>query len=414
MKKERTTVSFYARKMVDPSRGKIYCRLTIDGSSKDFSTGCIVALSKWDVKRYRVTGCSEAAISVNDHLKAIEVRLQNIMTDLIKVGRIITIKSVYDKFTLADERKHTVISSFIDHNKDFAKLVEKGANADSTLERYETAMNHVQQFMREEYRVDDMPLVELDMQFISRYYLFLRTVRNCNNNSAQKYVENFRKIVRRAVEFNWLEKDPFIAHKKKLDKVERDCLTQKELKALKEKEFDVERLDRIRDVFLFACFTGYAYTDMAKLTHNSIEEDDNGNKWIIARRTKTDVAEDVPLVYEAERIIEKYRNDPECVAKGILVPVLSNQKYNAYLKEIADLCGIKKKLTSHIARYTFGTVMKELRVPEPVIQKMMGHLRLIQTQHYSHTRRSFIGCLQGNCILLDTLTLRKWGKKTVE
>lgn len=351
MNNERLKVSFYSRKNSDQSEVTIYCRMTIDGIYKDFSTGRVVAINKWDEKKYRVRGYSETAISVNENLEKTEIRLHNIVTELISARKMITTKAVYDKFKNVDERKWTVLGSFKHFIDDKRKLGGVKSAVGATVERYEITMRHLQQFMRDEYGVDDKPLVELDMLFINRLYTFLVGTRKCCHNSSVKYIRNFRTIIRKAVTYDWLQKDPFLAFKARLDEVDVDCLTQRELKLLKEKEFDNERLEQVRDVFLFACWTGYSYSDMAQLTHDNIEEDDHRNLWIKSKRIKTKVKEDVPVTFEALRIIDKYRKNPKCVNKGLLVPVISNQKYNAYLKEIADLCGIKKKLTSHIARH---------------------------------------------------------------
>jgi len=337
---------FYVRKKENQEEGTIYCRVTVNGKAKNFSLNESIPLSKWDVKCNRCIGNSKVANEGNEAIDEVKKALKEIEDELKLFRKPITLDAIMNKYNGVDEKAHTVVSSFKYHNEEMKKLVGKKYTA-STLERYTVAFSHVCQFMREQYGVEDMPLVELDMQFADRYKVFLRTRRGCCNNSMKKYFANFHKIIRMAVGYNWLQKDPFASVRISLEKVDKDVLTWEELKTLKSTYFENDSLGRVRDVFLFACFSGFAYSELFKLTRNNIIVDDDGTKWLEAYRTKTGILEKVLLLKEAERIIDKYHNDRFCAEKGKLLPILSNLKYNAYLKIVATMCGINKKISTH-------------------------------------------------------------------
>lgn len=381
----RFHVIFYVRKKDNQEDGTIYCRVTVNGKAKNFSLNKSIALSKWDAKCNRCIGSGNAANKGNKKIDTVRKALEDIEDEFIKHRKPMTLDAIMNKYNCADERAHTVVSSFEYHNQDMEKLVGKKYSA-GTLERYKTAFQHVRQFMREVYGVEDMPLIELDMQFADRYKLFLLTQRGCCNNSMKKYFANLHKIIRMAVGYNWLLKDPFASVRISLEKVDKCVLTMEELKSLKYACFDNPSLDRVRDVFWFACFSGFAYSELFKLTRKNIIIDDDGTKWVEAYRTKTGILEKVLLLEEAERIIDKYANDPVCMEKGKLLPILSNQKYNSYLKIIATFCGIDKDISTHTARHTFAsTVALGNGVPLDTISKSIGHTNIRMTEHYAKT-----------------------------
>jgi site-specific recombinase XerD len=199
-----------------------------------------------------------------------------------------------------------------------------------------------------------------------------------------KYIRNFRKIVNGCIRRGWLTRDPFLGFKMSMEEVKITPLSKEELKALSEKEFSCERLDQVKDIFVFCCFTGLAYVDIKKLKRSEIVLGIDEEKWIFTTRQKTDTASRIPILPTAQRIMEKYGNHIQCLNDNRLLPVLSNQKMNAYLKEIADVCNINKKLTFHIARHTFATtVTLSNGVPIETVSKMLGHKNLRTTQHYA-------------------------------
>ena len=225
-------------------------------------------------------------------------------------------------------------------------------------------------------------LKEVNHEFIIELDYFLRTEKKCCNNTAVKYIKNFRKIIRIAIANSWIDKDPFINYKPKLNKVDRGYLTKEELEALSLKQFSIERIEQVRDVFLFQCYTGLAYCDTYKLTSANVVKDDAGFLWVKSKRTKTDIPINVPLLHVAQEILNKYKTNSEKNLK--LLPVLSNQKMNAYLKEIADICGINKRLSCHLARHTFATTVTLANgISLESVSKMLGHTNLVTTKIYA-------------------------------
>jgi site-specific recombinase XerD len=199
-----------------------------------------------------------------------------------------------------------------------------------------------------------------------------------------KYITMLKKVINMAVNNDWMEKNPFAAFKCTKLNVHREILDEAEILQLHEKEFNIERLEEVRDIFLFCCYTGYAFADVEKLQRTDLAKGIDGDAWIFAKRKKTNTVSNVPLLPQAEEIIKKYEHHPYCVKTGALLPVKSNQKMNAYLKEIASICGIKKELTMHIARHTFATtVTLSNGVPIETVSKMLGHTKLVTTQIYA-------------------------------
>jgi len=199
-----------------------------------------------------------------------------------------------------------------------------------------------------------------------------------------KHIERLCKMVNMAITMDWLEKDPFSKYKQHFDKVERFYLTKEELSSIEKKKFTIERLQVVKDLFLFSCYTGLAYIDTMNLTAGNIVKGIDGNDWLITSRQKTDTDVRIPLLPQAEELIKKYHNHPKAVNYGTLFPVISNQKMNAYLKEIADLCNINKAITFHIARHTFATtVTLSNGVPIESVSKMLGHTTIRSTQVYA-------------------------------
>jgi site-specific recombinase XerD len=253
-------------------------------------------------------------------------------------------------------QRYMLMEIFRHHNEQMSALVGR-EYAPGTLERYITAFKHTRSFLQWKYKVDDMDITRLDYEFITEYEFWLKSTRKCDHNSTIKYLSNFRKIVNRCIRNGWLQRDPFLGFKMTKREVDRVALTESELQALADKGFSTERLQAVKDIFLFSCYTGLAYADVKKLKRPEIVTGVDGEKWIINKRQKTDTSSRIPLLPPALTIIDRYKDHLQCGLDGSVLPVLSNQKMNAYLKEIADLCGITKTLTYHIARHTFATTI---------------------------------------------------------
>lgn len=277
-----------------------------------------------------------------------------------------------------------LIPIFKDHNQKL-KALQGSEYSKGTITRYETALKHTVEFLQWKYNKTDIEIKVIDNAFINEFEFYLRSVRKCNNNSAIKYVKsNFGKVVRLCVANGWLQRDPFINYASKMKEVNRQFLTEQELQTLSNKALMNERLRQVRDIFIFSCYTGLAYIDSANLTPQNIAIGMDGEKWIYTFRQKTDSRTNIPILPPAMAIIDKYKEHPICKVKNKLLPILSNQKMNAYLKEIATLCNINKELTFHIARHTFATtVTLSNGIPIETVSKMLGHSSIKQTQHYA-------------------------------
>jgi len=228
-----------------------------------------------------------------------------------------------------------------------------------------------------------MKLQDINSMFVSNFEFYLKTTRNCCNNTTIKYIKNFKKIIRIALANGWMKADPFSNISYHLDEVDMAYLTETELKLLMNKNFELERLQQVKDVYIFCCFTGLAFVDVMNLKYTDIEDKD-GRLWIKKKRQKTKNWCAIPLLEPALILMEKYRMHPRCIAKGCVMPVITNQKMNAYLKEISDLSGIKKNLSTHTARHTFATtVTLANQVSMEVVSKMLGHSGINMTKKYA-------------------------------
>lgn len=361
----------------------IYLRITIDGKAAEIAAKRYIDPKKWDNKSQKAVGNSQEAKTLNSYLKTLEQKVYDFHYLMLKEEDFVTAESLKSKLLGTDVTTRMLIPIFQEHNDKVEALVGQDF-APGTLERYKTSLKHTQEFLNWKYKVSDIDITKIDHVFIMDYDFWLRSVRKCANNTAVKYIKNFKKIIRLCMANGWLSKDPFLGYKAKLKVVERPYLAKEKIQAVYEKEFASDRLSQVRDIFLFSCYTGLAYVDVKQLSKSNINTGIDGNQWIFTRRQKTDTSTRVPLLPLAQELVLKYENHPQCVNSDVLFPVLSNQKMNSYLKEIASVCGINKDLTFHIARHTFATtVTLSNGVPIESVSKMLGHTNIKTTQHYA-------------------------------
>lgn len=383
--KAKTTLHFYAKSTKANATGlfPIYVRLTVEGKRFEYSSKKFIEPSKWSNELSRMKGNSEEARSINSLLDFTKNQINEIQFELLKDNITLNIEEFKNRLLGTKVRERMLIPIFKEHNSKIKELL--GIEyAPGTLERYETSLKHTSNFLFWKYNITDINIDKIDHAFITDYEFYLRTVRKCANNTAVKYIKNFNKIIKLCLANDWLDKNPFANYKSKVKEVERVYLSEEEIQSIINKDFKTERLSLVRDIFLFSCFTGLAYIDVKNLTKSHISIGIDGDKWIFTHRQKTETASKIPILPVAQMIIDKYADHPQSVNEDKLLPILSNQKMNAYLKEIAAVCEIEKELTFHIARHTFATTVTLTNgVPIESVSKMLGHKNLRTTQHYA-------------------------------
>ena len=361
----------------------VYLRITVDGASKELSTKRVWDPNRWNQSSGRAMGTKEDVKSLNAYLDSLSSKIFQAKRMLLEADKQVTAEALKNFVTGQEETKRMVLEIFTEHNKKMKSLLGTEF-APGTMQRYQTSYDHTKAFIRWKYSADDLELKDLNYEFVSDYAYWLKGIRKCNHNSAMKYLANFKKIVLECIKKGWISSDPFIGFKTTRKEVVRVALTKTEINSLVTKKFHCERLEYVKDIFVFSCYTGLAYIDVKKLKRSQIVKGEDGEQWIITKRQKTDSPTRLPLLPVALEIMNKYKNHPKCCIDDYVLPVLTNQKMNAYLKEIADTCGIDKNLTFHIARHTFATTITLSNgVPIETVSKMLGHKSLKQTQHYA-------------------------------
>jgi len=376
---------FYIRKQKNYKGGAmpIYMRITVNGRRVDMSAGRDCDPAKWNSHAGRATGTKEEIKSLNNYLDSLQTKLRNAHQVLIDTNQQITTESLHNQFTGKNKKSHFLMQLFQEHNAKVKALIGNGFEA-NTLKGYNTSEKHLTGYLQSEYGKTDIEISQLNHAFITGFEFYLKAECKISGVSAAKYIKHLKKIVNYCIANNWLSQNPFVNFKSSAKAKERTYLTQQELDAITNKKFVVERLTQVRDVFVFCCYTGLSYADVKKLKRNELGIGMDGGQWIFTSRQKTDTSSRIPLLPVALEILNRYHDHPQCENQGLLLPVLSNQKMNAYLKEIADLSNVFKHLTFHLARHTFATtVTLSNNVPIETVSKMLGHTNIKTTQHYA-------------------------------
>ncbi|HRE76765.1 MAG TPA: site-specific integrase [Flavobacterium sp.] len=383
--KHKLSILFFVKSSKATKSGlvPIYQRITINGARIELSTSKFVERSKWNASAGKIKGTNEEARLINSHLDILRSKVYETENWMINNSQDINAQTFKNKFLGVEEKQRQLILIFEDHNKRMKELIGS-TFANNTFKKYETTLSHIKEFLKVQYNLNDISIKRVDIAFINDFDFFLRHTKKCNNNSTIKYIRNFGKIIKQCYVNGWLERDPMLNYKGKVKEIERVYLAQEEIELLLNKEFKIKRLELVRDMFLFSCFTGLAYIDVYNLTNSNIIIGIDGEKWISTKRQKTESPSRIPILPVSQMIIDKYENHPQCKNEGKLLPILSNQKMNAYLKELADVCEIDKELTFHIARHTFATIVTLTNgVPIESVSKMLGHKNIRTTQHYA-------------------------------
>ena len=383
---ENLTLRFGIRNVkFEPNKSYLFLKLSINHDQKRIGLRIKVDTESWSQNQQCVLGKSNQAKLINQELELVKTRIRTVYNDLRFKNGNVTVQQVINinNGQSIDGDTHTLLTIFDIHNKKATEL--KGIKyAKSTVVRYHTTRRHVAEFVKSNYKTDDIALKKLNFRFLEDLNHYFLTVRRCNHNSTVKYIRCVKSIVKLAMQYEWIEKDPFINYKQSLLEVKRGHLTEDELRAIESLQLETVRLEIVRDLFVFCCYTGLAYADAASLKPKQIVTYPDGHLWINTHRKKTDGKSHIPLFRKAEIILEKYLNNPKCDVIGTVLPFRSNASMNQTLKEIAILAGIDKNISMHLARHTFATtVTLNNDVPIETVSSMLGHKNIRATQIYA-------------------------------
>lgn len=387
MKSSHTfTILFWINKSrIIDGKAELFARVTVDGRRTNLGLKRKIEIKRWDNKAKKAVGNSTESREINNHIESVRVRLYDIYQELRYNGELITAQLIKAKYNGEDDNSKTLQEILVYHNKKIEKTLAPG-----TIRNFGISENYVNRFLQKKLRTSDIYLRQLDYKFISDFETFLIGYypkghhKAMSHNTVMKHLQRLRKIVTLAYHLEWIDKDPFVRWKPTFETKQREFLSSNELSNLETYVFPLERLDRVRDLFVFSCYTGISYADIIKLTVDNIVLGMDGSRWIYTKRQKTKTPVKIPLLDKAEFIIEKYAENPITIVSETLLPVLTNEKINLYLKEIADAVGIKKNLTFHMARHTFATtVTLSNGVPIETVSKLLGHTKLATTQIYA-------------------------------
>jgi site-specific recombinase XerD len=358
-------------------------RITINGKRISFSTNLVVEPTAWDQNKQRVKGNSDLVKEFNNFLLTLSSAAWNAYNEAFKRNISVEPKTIRDLIT----KKNTQPSSLVEAIQYQLSNLKARTGFDisiNTLKKYITLDNKIKEFLSIQLKRNDIPLYEVNRQFVSEFDLYMRTIEMLKHNAVVKNMQQLRHVIKVCLQNEWLEKDPFSNYSLKLNDTERGYLTSGEVIAIQNIALPNKRLDQTRDIFLFCCYTGLAYSDVLKLQLSHLETDSNGIEWIKINRTKTKSRSVIPVLPAAKMILEKYDEFARTNREHKLLPVISNQNLNKYLKEVATICGINKRASMHLARHTFATTITlEKGVDIVTVSRMLGHKKLSTTQIYS-------------------------------
>lgn len=383
---------FYIRRDKTNKKGEapVFMRLTINGERADASIKRFIEPHAWNSAKGKANEKSRGGKDLNLYLDAISANILRIQRDLELDKKEVSAQIILNRYLGKEQSdRHTLMEVFRAHNEK-CRALSGISLAPGTVIRYETTLRLTEEFLQKSYQKEDCYLDEVTNQFIEDFEFFLKTVRRCCHNTTSKYLMNFKKIVRIALAKGWMKKDPFAQIRFHLDPVEREFLEKQELKAMLNKAISIPRLAQVRDIFCFCCLTGLAFMDVQQLKPEHLVADIHGKIWIRKARQKTKNMCNIPLLDEAQKIINRYKEHPYCQTHGVLLPVCSNQKMNSYLKELADICGIRKNLSTHCARHTFATLTLASGATIDNVAKMLGHANVNMTRRYAKVLDSSI------------------------
>lgn len=385
MKRQTFNVLFFIRKTKLKKSGEtpIMLRITIEGQLTELQLKRDVMPTQWNQAKERCTGKNATSVEINRYLQSVKLRLLDIHREMEDAGKLINPMEVKRRFLGLDEKHMMFFKVFQEHNNKCRELIGKDY-AKVTISRFDTCLRYFKEMALKKYHLKDIPMKEISHAIIQEYIHFLKAQKDLQENTVIRYMKVVKKITNMALANDWMEKDPFINIRFHEQEVHKEFLTKEELEALQNKTFSIPRLELVRDIFLFQCWTGLAFIDVSELKPEDLVPDNQGNLWIRKARQKTKIMCNIPLLDIPLAILDKYKGHPLAKKKDTLLPVPCNQKMNSYLKEIADFCGIKKSLSTHTGRHTFSTVIALANnVSLENVAKMLGHTNTKMTQRYA-------------------------------
>lgn len=365
----------------------VYCRITIDGKEARFGMKKNIDPKLWNVKEGKATGKSTESSEINALLEKTKAGIHKIYRDIQERENAVSAEKVKNIFLGIDSKQYMLLKAFDEHVEEKFNLIGKRI-VKSTYNRYYYLRIRLSEFLTEKYHLSDIPLREINYQFIRDFEMYLLIVRGNKQSTIAQYLINLKKIVELAYKNEWIFRNPFINYKIEDEKSERGYLTQREVEILMNWKLD-KKLERTRDVFIFCCFTGLSYIDVFKLTKEQVNLSIDGQQWIMGKREKTDMDYFIPVMEIPKKILEKYKN--ETFKDGKLLPVKVSLTVNRHLKEISDICGINKHLTFHLSRHTFATLTMSKGVSLESVSKMLGHKNIQTTQIYAKMTTEKVG-----------------------
>lgn len=394
MKRDSFRVLFFLKKtrLLKNGEASVCMRITVNGTRVENNIRKSIDPALWSQAKETARGKSRRACDLNTYIEEARIKLYQIFCELEQQNRPITAHLLQELFFGQEkpEEVRTLLGTMQEHNDQCRALVGTDY-ALITVRRYESCRRYLAELIRQRYGKEDLPLAEVNGELVRAFAFYLKTKKGCQQNTVIRYMKCLKKITNLARANDWMAKDPFLGIRFHEKEVVREFLTMDELQTIYRKEFPLERLTLVRDVFIFAAFTGLAFIDVQQLAPEHIVRDNNGNLWIRKPRQKTKNMCNIPLLDIPQEILRKYANHPTCRKKGVLLPVPCNQKMNSYLKEIADICMIRKNLTTHCARHSYATsVCLANGVSLENVAKMLGHSNIKMTQHYARVLDSSI------------------------
>lgn len=382
------TILFYIKKNALKSNGNapIMARITLNKEIVQFSLKCDVNPADWEPKAGKAIGRSAAVQQLNGLLDNIKAALIRHYREISDRESVVTAEKVRNAFWGLQTCNETLLNLFQSHVDNLRLQLNKGVTMD-TVKKYERTHLRLEQFIKHKFNLSDISLKEINHSFLCDFEIYLKTMHSCGQNTAAKFLQRVKTVILIAKNNGWIYADPFANYKLKFEKSDREYLTEQELETIMNKEMPVKRLEIVRDIFIFSSFSGLAYIDVKNLRESNIRTSFDGNLWIMGKRIKTGVSYRVPLLNIPQMILDKYK---DTLPDGMLLPMISNQKMNAYLKEIGDICGIDKTLTFHVARHSYATLTLSKGVSIESVSKMLGHTNIKTTQIYARITDSKI------------------------